>query len=406
MAPSTQADIAREVVRKIADGQPDAVFSWFGPTIIQEYTPEELLQAWREQTEKLGQLIVVGQPEEKLVLGTDALVVPVIYHKGIQSVTVVFEDESTISGLWFSDTSSKQDSDGAKTYPPYVDQSTLDEQSVSVHSEEGDLPGTLAVPRGTESPPGVVLIHGSGPHDRNGHVGSRYPLRDIGLGLASCGIATLRYDKRTFTEQLEPAATTIERVVIDDAVAGLDRLRAEDICLSGVVGHSLGGMLAPRIASVDGNTDAVCCLAANARPLPELILSQVGALVPDESEAEALSLLRDAFERIHSSSTSPDEQLFGAPKAFWRSLQGYDPCGTAAALSVPMLFLQGGEDRQVRADIDFELWQDALDCRPSVQFSVYEGLDHYLTPVNDEEPTHVSEDVIERLASWIHGCYS
>ncbi|GGN94160.1 hypothetical protein GCM10009030_20260 [Haloarcula pellucida] len=119
-------------------------------------------------------------------------------------------------------------------------------------------------PRREERPPGnlggsardrVATGRGAGTRVRARRVGSRYPLRDIGLGLASHGIATLRYDKRTFVEQLQPRETTIERVVVDDAVSALDRLRAEGVSPCGVVGHSLGGMLAPRIASEDGNTD-------------------------------------------------------------------------------------------------------------------------------------------------------
>ncbi|MDS0279499.1 alpha/beta fold hydrolase [Halomicroarcula sp. S1AR25-4] len=404
MSPPTQADIAREVVQTIANGQATSVFARFAPELLQEYTAVQLLQAWREQTDELGRLIAIGDPEQKLVSGTEALVVPVIHRKGIHRVTVVFEDESSISGLWLSDISSEQDTDQTATCPSYVDQSAFDERSVSVPGEGKDLPGTLAVPRGTESPPGVVLVHGSGPADRDGRVGSRYPLRDIGLGLASHGIATLRYDKRTFVEQLQPRETTIERVVVDDAVSALDRLRAEGVSPCGVVGHSLGGMLAPRIASEDGNTDAICCLAANARPLSELVLSQIGALVPDDGQTRTLSPIRDTFERAQNGSMRPDEQLFGAPVTFWKSLRGYDACEAAAALSVPMLFVQGREDRQVRADVEFEQWRAALGDRRNVTFSLYEGLDHLLTPASDRETTQVSEAVLEETADWLLGC--
>ena len=57
-----------------------------------------------------------------------------------------------------------------------------------------------AVDAGRRRPfPGVVLVHGSGPNDRDESIGPNKPFRDLAEGLASRGIAVLRYDKRTRT---------------------------------------------------------------------------------------------------------------------------------------------------------------------------------------------------------------
>src|SRR5579863_3345384 len=77
--------------------------------------------------------------------------------------------------------------------PPYVDRSTFDEIDVMV----GKLPGTLSLPKRASHVPAVVLVHGSGPNDRDEHIGALEPFHDLAWGLASRGIAVLRYDKRT-----------------------------------------------------------------------------------------------------------------------------------------------------------------------------------------------------------------
>ena len=64
------------------------------------------------------------------------------------------------------------------------------------------LPATLTLPRRAVEEgrrvPCVVLVHGSGPHDRDEAIGPNRPFRDLAWGLAARGIATLRYDKRTY----------------------------------------------------------------------------------------------------------------------------------------------------------------------------------------------------------------
>ena len=59
------------------------------------------------------------------------------------------------------------------------------------------LPGTISMPRGDGPFPAVVLVHGSGPNDRDETIGPNKPFRDLAGGLASQGIAVLRYEKRT-----------------------------------------------------------------------------------------------------------------------------------------------------------------------------------------------------------------
>ena len=85
------------------------------------------------------------------------------------------------------------------------------ETEVTVGSAPWALPGTLSMPTGNGPFPAVVLVAGSGPQDRDETIGPNAPLRDLAWGLASNGIAVLRYDKRTKAHGTEMACAGRQR---------------------------------------------------------------------------------------------------------------------------------------------------------------------------------------------------
>src|SRR4029077_5705009 len=107
------------------------------------------------------------------------------------------------------------------TTPPYAEQTKFHSEDVTVG--EYKLPGTLTIPNGAGPFPAAVLVHGSGPEDRDGTIGPNHPFGDIAEGLSSVRIAEARYDKRAMMYSANIA--TVDEEVIDDAVAAVNLLR-------------------------------------------------------------------------------------------------------------------------------------------------------------------------------------
>lgn len=302
---------------------------------------------------------------------------------------------------------------------------TSRERALTIPSAGLALPATLSLPLagGGRRLPIVVLVHGSGPNDRDETIGPNKPFRDIAQALAAQGIATLRYDKRTFAfRRVDWSKFTVDEEVIDDAVAAVRTARAlpeVDPRRVFLLGHSLGGTLAPLIAarlrSGAGNELAgVILLAPGARPLDAAVLSQLDVRLrltgrPDAEIAQQIDSMRTAFARVHDG-TAPDTALvLGAPAHYWRDLWTRRPLDTLRTLALPVLVLQGGADYQVTKD-DYDLVQQALAAKPAAarESHWFDDLNHLFMRVDGPStgaeygrPGQVDSRVTAAIVQWI-----
>ena len=308
----------------------------------------------------------------------------------------------------------------------YVRPDAFTERDVTVGSAPWALPGTLSMPMGSGPFPAVVLVAGSGPQDRDETVGPNAPLRDLAWGLASNGIAVLRYDKRTKAYGTEMAAevdtVTVREETTDDAILAVDLLRQtpgvdpERVFLAG---HSLGGYLAPRIAAdASGRLAGIALLEANARPLQRVIEDQLAYLASDAGGADPsakamLAALPAQVALVESADLSPATPAsslpLGIPAAYWLDLRAYDPVATARALSIPMFISQGGRDYQV-PPAELASWRTGLRDRAGVTVREYPSLNHLLLagtgpsrPAEYAQPGHVAPELVADLAAWVNG---
>jgi dienelactone hydrolase len=246
----------------------------------------------------------------------------------------------------------------------------------------------------------VVLVHGSGPSDRDETVGPNKPFRDLAWGLADRGIAVLRYEKRTREHAGAMAGNpnlTVRDGTTDDAILAAALLRSHariDPKRVFILGHSLGGTLAPRIATEDRSLAGLIIMAGATRPLLAAAREQLVYLAS-----------------LAPGTIDPDEQLArlrsAAPEAYWKDLDAYDPAKTAAALTVPILILQGERDYQVTG-ADLQGWRDALGGRPTVVIRSYPTLNHLFLPGEGKSvPSeymvagHIPDFVLDDIAEWL-----
>lgn len=417
-----QIDAAQAIIQQFVDGDYAGIYAQFSDQIKAALSEDRLQGAWEGIVQSAGAFEGVTGVEQDAQTG--AITLHLRFEKAPLDAHIAFDADGTIIGLNFTPAASDAAS-GAPTLaaptPAYADPSSFTEQEVAVG--EFDLPGILTMPAAPNSDdpvPAVVLISGSGPNDRDETIGPNKPFRDLAWGLAAQGIATLRFDKRTLAarESLDLATLTVKEEYLDDSLAAVDLLRqTDDIDPARVfiLGHSLGGYVAPRIAAADPDIAGVILASALANPLQDAVLRQNQYIlsvsgVSEDQQQETLAAVQQLVDQINSlTPDSPtDRLLLGAAPAYWLDLRDYDPAALAATLSQPILVLQGERDYQVTMVDDLPRWQSALAEHADVTFKTYPDLNHiYATgegmSVPDEynQPGNVAPEVIDDIAAWV-----
>ncbi len=292
----------------------------------------------------------------------------------------------------------------------------LVQREVTIGEGGWALPGTLTLPKGEGPFPAVVLVHGSGPHDRDETIGPNRPFRDIAEGLGARGVAVLRYEKRSKVHGAKLMALpsfTVDDETVDDAVHAISFARAAegvDPARVFVLGHSLGGMLAPRIAQRAPALAGVVILAGSARPLQRVLEDQLTYLEGIESGAaarEQIGAMRKEAARIDAITPQTSGLVLGAPAAYWLDLAEYEPAVAARALPQRLLVLHGERDYQVTA-ADYAVWREALAGRRDAQLRAYAKLNHLFiagegrsTPAEYQTAGRVADEVIDDISAFV-----
>jgi dienelactone hydrolase len=365
----------------------------FAPTLRAMVTTDALQAAWAVELDRRGPVSSVGAPvSEPATAGVVVVRVPVTCERGALTLMVSVHESGWLTGLQLAPASAAEPAVPWEP-PAYANPEQFDEQDVTVGSGPLAVPGTLSLPRRPEPRP------------------------------ASRGVAVLRFDKVTFAHPSE-VKTAHDFTVADEyvphalaAVHLLGQHPAVDAERIFLLGHSLGGTVAPRVAASDPSVAGLVILAGGAQPLHWTAVRQIrylASLDPETAAASdpAIEAMSEQARLVDSPDLSPStpasELPFGTPAPYWLDLRGYDAVAVAAALDRPILILQGGRDYQVTVLDDLARWKTGLAHRADVTFRIYASDNHFFftgtgrsTPAECEPAQHMDPAVVPDIAGWL-----
>ncbi|WP_145949942.1 alpha/beta fold hydrolase [Paenibacillus sp. Y412MC10] len=401
--PSEAADNADLFLQALRAGNGAEAAKVMSPALQQALPAQTLSGLWKNYERVYGQVSSVGGKHES----DNAVHHNVAYTLQTAAVplqiTLRLNADRLVDDLNIGPVSA-----GGYRPPAYDHPEAYTEREVQIGEGEWALPGTLTLPEGQGPFPAVVLVHGSGPNDRDTSIGGAKPFRDLAAGLATKGIAVLRYDKVTFEHTFKIAANpklTVKEETVDDALSAVKLLTQTpgvDPARIYVAGHSQGGYAMPLIVDADAN--------AGRNIAGTILLSGPSSSFIDVAVEQQAVVWTQAAKLLDDPqySVSHLPESFPIPPAYWwYDKKDYKPAELAKTQSGPMLVLQGENDWQVPMH-EFEQWKEALKGRADVEYKSFPKVNHLLAEYDGlstgseyAQPSNVTPAIIDTIANWI-----
>ena len=321
-----------------------------------------------------------------------------------------------------------------RVLPPY-DYDTLDvtfPNTIDGHQ----LAGTITRPKRAGTFPAVVLVSGSGPHDRNESMMGHEPFKVLADYLTGKDIVVLRYDDRGIGESAGDFAKATTGDFGGDALAALDFLANQpkvDAGRIGVLGHSEGGLIATILAGQQvENLSFIISLAGPTIPMDSLLLLQNEAIMASVGQQmtasdramikrnyqlaaselpakEAFNKILQNMKDIQGSQDFDGADQIGALVTPWfRHFLRIDPEPFIAQITVPVFAAYGGKDIQVPARPNQEALMRHLRADSRHHIKTYPSLNHLFQhaqtgTVSEYESLEetLSAELMDDLAEWI-----
>jgi len=404
----TPQEMAIEFIEMMDDGDFPGCFDRMNNEMKSAIPVSTLSILWTSFEEVLGDLKKIeGVVVHKNANGTSTESFCVFEHGGL-SVQISFDNDEKVEGLFFRDYSPR-DAD------PLPD--NLEEINVTLNAgTQWELKGKVTSHVNSNNKVAAVIAHGSGAHDMDLSAGMNKMYRDLAWGIAENGIDVLRYDNRTFCYPFSVISPTftVKEETVNDVIAAARLLKNEGYEKVFLVGHSLGGMLAPRIVSEsNGAFDGFVSMAGSPRTLVEILIDQNMSVASSVADLELINAEKAKYADMRNWDNMKlmSTTIFNTSAYYLKEMESKSAGNVARSLNVPMLFIQGSEDFQVFADKDFKEWRNILSGRSKVEFILYDGLNHMFAESKGYGPSEfykeyyprndINADVIKDIAEFI-----
>lgn len=295
------------------------------------------------------------------------------------------------------------------------------ETEVTVGTDQYPLKGILTMPNNASAQncvPACVFVHDFGAHDRDLTLGKTAMFKDFAAELAEMGIASIRYDKRSFTYP-DARLLTLGDEVVQDALSAVEMLKADprvDSKRMIVIGLGLGAMTAPRIASQsNGDVTGMIMIGGVADSLINVEYSRAGSYLNTLSEEQRNNeqyIVRN-FKSMTEGKALEQEVLGRGAYYYWEAEQ-YPQVRTIINLALPVFIAQGKRDPVVDENQGRRAYYEAIGNSSYIEYESFRGLNHLLmndlTVGSNGEPqyqieTHMDKYAARTLANWILSLY-
>lgn len=302
----------------------------------------------------------------------------------------------------------------------------ISEKVIVGKDSEYPLNGFLTLPDDLSKPvPAVVMVHGSGSSNMDEKVMKLTPFKDLAEGLAQHGVASLRYDKRSFAhgrKMMKEGPITVKEETVDDAIKAVEMLKTDpriDHDNVYILGHSMGAMLAPRIDAECGDVKGLIMMAGSPYRMEDIVIRQLKQATQSNSLMKFIGNLElkifgkkfDGLYQMSEQEAKKKKFSGGVSLYYFQEMGRKTACDYLLENNKPVLIMQGGKDFQVLADDDYKEFEKQLSGRENTYFKLYPELNHLfvngiysdILKASKEYSTerHIGDDVIQDIADFI-----
>lgn len=411
--------IAIEFIEKFTSENYTDSYIYFDEKIKSLVTLEQLKQTYIELKGAFGNFLnIVSVGNTK----TDNLKISEIvlkFEKSLLNARIVIDTNYKVAGMFFIPTYERK----SNNLVSYIDTTRFVENEIEFGNKDFLIKGSLCIPNYLKTLNAVIMLSGSGPNNRDSEIGPNSPFKDIAHGLATKGIISLRFDKRTklygkkiFTNNLELTLNEEYYEDTDFAIeyllnyCKLNKIKIKNLIL---LGHSQGGTVIPYLkinSKFKDNIDASILMATPARNLEDIVKEQFKYIfsldnILDTNEQKQLDNLDIQISNLKNNKN--EDLPLGLSKDYFNSLENNNFIVNLEKLNLPLIILSSGKDYQV-TPIELNIIENALKNNKNVNYKFYDELNHIFikvdgvpSPSQYNTPGNVDSQVINDLIKWI-----